>query len=668
MRLPYCVRLVVHCVGTSIGANIASWFKSQYRFWEERQRARLFTPFFCGLTGIPWGSGLKIVRRKLGLSSSVLLLLILFSASYVGLAGSTVRLATIQYDEFNDLLIASSLWEHPLSGLSRDGSQARFPMYVTAVVQALQQFANPGREFHEALIVSRWISVIMIVVAIWATYWLGATLFGQAAALLAAALFTFSPLILHFGRDALTQGDAFTPAPVLLALISFEVFQRRRTTLSVAILSLFLALAIAAKFLLAVLIPALITYQVLTHQLSSTSDPSTRARSSIDWPFTMLAFVAAFSALLALIFATPRFGLSSLPSALVHQGARLFWLFALLTIFGSCLLALRHSSISSRRHGKIRFAWSVYKAWLAILPLTFAIVLAVFPDHIFNARVASSLVTRTVTMDGTSQFFAATPDSARLFIGLIVLKLGLPLGIVSCIALLWALRRAAVEKGVLLLVITLAYYSLLLTVLPLQQPFWLVSVYPLILLLLSHFIVTIYRGFKSHNAQVMWACLVGATVLWLIVGLVRVYPTFGYYGYELIGERWLGRESRGYRKVIVVTNDGSTEALDWLRLNVPPDSTVISYLDDVHIINYFARVEPLGFALEHAVQYADRGQLAAELASADFVVVRVPDDLGIYAPVTSMRFIQLFGTEPVYEIVRGRGPYRMPVIQIYRRL
>jgi hypothetical protein len=95
---------------------------------------------------------------------------------------------------------------------------------------------------------------------------------------------------------------------------------------------------------------------------------------------------------------------------------------------------------------------------------------------------------------------------------------------------------------------------------------------------------------------------------------------------------------------------------------------VLSYLDDVHILNYFASVEPLGFDWKHAGQYADKSQLAAELASADFVVVRVPDDLGIHAPVTSSMFVELFGSEPVYEVVRGRGLYRMPVIQIFRRL
>jgi hypothetical protein len=41
-------------------------------------------------------------------------------------------------------------------------------------------------------------------------------------------------------------------------------------------------------------------------------------------------------------------------------------------------------------------------------------------------------------MDGDSNLLATSIDSAKLYLGLILLKLGLPLGIASCFALFWA--------------------------------------------------------------------------------------------------------------------------------------------------------------------------------------------------------------------------------------
>jgi hypothetical protein len=207
----------------------------------------------------------------------------------------------------------------------------------------------------------------------------------------------------------------------------------------------------------------------------------------------------------------------------------------------------------------------------------------------------------------------------------------------------------------------------MLAVLPLQQPFWLMSVYPLILIALSAMVVQGFQRLKSNGQRVAWAGIVFIAVAWLIVGLVQVFPNFGYYGYETIGDEWLGNESRGFRKVVIVTNDGSTEAIDWLRQNARADATVVSYLIDVHLIDYLADVEPFAFDLKQALRYEDKELLMDDLAEADFVVVRVPDDVGFRAPVSEPTFVQQFGSTPVFQIWRGRGVYRMPVIEIYQR-
>jgi hypothetical protein len=194
------------------------------------------------------------------------------------------------------------------------------------------------------------------------------------------------------------------------------------------------------------------------------------------------------------------------------------------------------------------------------------------------------------------------------------------------------------------------------------------SVYPLVLLLLSALIVQNLRSLKNIKLRIAWAGYVAFCVAWLAVGLVKVYPTFGYYGYELIGDSWLGGNSRGYRAVVVVTNDGSTEAIAWLRKNAPDGSLVLSYLDDIYLINYLASKNALSFKLKHALQYQTNAEIDKELAKADFVVLGFVNDSGRPNPVKDRKFIERFGSAAAYEIFRGRGIYWFPVIQVYHRI
>ena len=119
---------------------------------------------------------------------------------------------------------------------------------------------------------------------------------------------------------------------------------------------------------------------------------------------------------------------------------------------------------------------------------------------------------------------------------------------------------------------------------------------------------------------------------------------------------------------MVVTNDGSTEAIDWLRKNAPAGSVVLSYLNDIHIINYLAGRQEFSFELKHALKYQTDGEVGPQLKKADFVVVRLINDLGVPSPVNDATFRARFASAPVYQIFRGRGVYRMPVIQIYQRI
>jgi hypothetical protein len=473
----------------------------------------------------------------------------------------------------------------------------------------------------------------------------------------------------------LTQGDAFTTVTVGFALVAFERFDRERTTLWLACFSFCLALSIAAKFFLVILIPALLTYHGLLAVSRRYRQPDPWAnnaqaneKATIHWPYLILTGGTAVLTLLALTLSLQRHNQIPAISQIMLQFARVLWLVSLLGLGVSFWVVFKkfipRPPIPER---SLEVHWQLAGAWLAILSLSGVSVLALFPAHIFNPNVIPSLLERLITMDGNNDLWATSLVSAKLYLGLVLFKLGLPFGIATCLALIGAARKSVADKRFLLIILIFVYYGLLLAVLPLQQPFWLMSVYPLILLVLSALIVQGLTNLSSPPLRFGWAGFVIFACGWLVVGLVRVYPTFGYYGYELVGDRWLGNESRGHRALVTVTNDGSTEAIDWLRQNVPDGSIVVSYLDDIHVIRYLESTQTFDFELKHALQYQDEEELSEIVARADFVVVRLINDTGLPMPVSDPNFIQQFGFEPTYQISRGRGVYQMSVIQIYQR-
>jgi len=250
----------------------------------------------------------------------------------------------------------------------------------------------------------------------------------------------------------------------------------------------------------------------------------------------------------------------------------------------------------------------------------------------------------------------------------LLFKLGLPFGILTRAALIWAAARTVQNRSYLLIMLVLVLYGLLIVFLPLRQPFWLMSVYPLLLLTLSGAIVEAYR--RAGNVKLRWAWLAYIVFAagWLAIGLTQVYPTYGYYGYELVGDQWLGMESRGHRSLVVVTNDGSTSAIDWLRQNVPADALVVSYLEDPHFVDYLESIEPFVFELKQALRYKEKTSLLQDLKQAEFVVVRPFRDVEFVVAWDDPLLVDCFGTEPVFSVLRGRGVYEMPVVLIYQRL
>jgi hypothetical protein len=517
----------------------------------------------------------------------------------------------------------------------------------------------------------------MTVLAILGTFLLGFFLFDYLTGLLAATFYSFSPFVLHFGKDALTQGDAFAATTVVFALIAFDRFEARRNSLWLFVFSLLLAFALASKFFLVVLIPAFLCYQVISalrrragsRVVVHRPENGGGGRMSGSWRYVLLAMSTGLLTLLALAFSLGHLmrgqGAAGEPAATI---SRIIWGVSLLGILFCLLFAVLHTGLWPARKAESEVRWTLPGAWFAILPLAFAGTFSLFPAHIFNPRVLPVLLERFLTMDGGGSIFAATPASARVYLGILLLKLGLALGVVTLTALVWAVAGSTRSRPLLLLVSVLAFFGLLLAILPLHQPLWLMSVYPVFMVLLAAFFAMGLAARRSVWLRFSTATYLVVALIWLSVGVVRVYPFFGLYGYETTGDRWLGGEARGYREVVTVTNDGSTEAIDWLRDHVPEGSRVLNYLNDYHILAHLDRQDPFKFELMHAPIKPTTNGFPYVPDWGDFAVVRPIDD-----PVTSLSpenhplFLRRFGAQPVFEVFRGRGDYRMPVIRVFQR-
>jgi hypothetical protein len=304
-----------------------------------------------------------------------------------------------------------------------------------------------------------------------------------------------------------------------------------------------------------------------------------------QWRYIYMAAFSGFLAVIALIINLNRYKFEPALSNYMYKASQCIWILSLIGIGLSFLNSLNEFKGSRYYSAKLDNRWSRKNAWIAIVPLTIAASLSICPAHIFNPGIVTALVGRASHWDG-QEFGIMVPDALRLYAGLILLKIGLPFGIALSFALIWAVRECIRDKWLLMINLVLLYYLTVILLLPLVQPYYLMSIYPLLILVLSAMIIKITQNIQNRIFLITWKGSIVFAFVWLLVGLFSVYPTFGYYGYELIGNNWLGKESRGYRGVVVITNDGSTEALEWCQKNVPSGSVVLSFLDDFHILNY----------------------------------------------------------------------------------
>ena len=494
-----------------------------------------------------------------------------------------------QLDEDVDLQIARALVEDPLRGTRLDPSQARLPMYVTALALSIVR----PTDYESILSLSRSLSIAAGSVAILLTFVLARRWFGTSTALLSAVILAASPYFLGFSRLAMTEGDAFCPAAVLLVLLAFDRYRWRRDTSSIVLLALAFGIALASKFLLVCLFAPLILCDLSTDPFPAESAPSRPGRAT---------------------------------------GGR----------------------------------WPAWARWLSIVLLSGVFCLVLFPEHLFNSRIIATFLERLRQWDGGRPLGGLFP-SVRLYAGVVLFKLGLPLGALSVSALVWAALRTPRQFAPRVILCVTAVYAATLAALPLLQTFYLMSIYPVLVIVLSAFLVDVATALPRGAARTAWVIVVTGAIGWLLLSDIRVYPAFGYYGYETLGPRWMGSDTRGYRNIVQVTNDGTEEALRWCNEHVPKGCRVFIRTTDRYVAQAFA--ERTRSRYEFIVQDMDSG--------VDPELPREPLDAADYVVLHHTRIFRYFETPPesgelgqfrvVHTVWRGRGMYRMPVVTIYQR-
>lgn len=525
------------------------------------------------------------------------------------LAGRSATHLERLWDEQVDHDIAVGLRDHPLTGEKPaiDASQLRLPMYINAML-----FVATGRD---DLATSRLVSLTCGGITIVATAALANTLFGPLTAVLAALLLGFSPYFLSFERIAMTEGDVFFACFVTLAVLTFVRYLQYPTNSRWVIAGIMLALAVGSKFFAIFLFPV---YLVL----------ATSTRSRGDWqppydPAPFRRFRASIVAGLILAAACPiaswlarRYGSPGVQSFVAISG----WLVVFATLLFSMTYGLRHGALPRTGLGRI----------IAMIAYAILACAALMPVHVTEPDIAIELARRTLRWDHRLPL-ALWSDHLRLYSGIILLKLSIPLGIVTSIAMLLAAFRERDDGRWRPCILPVIFYVVLLCFLPLRQTFYLMGVYPLIMILTAAMLAELLTWPRVTSTRILVGIPVVATLAhagWL---LSRSYPHLQLHGYHNCGDSWMGRESRGYRNLIQTPSDGVEEMIRWCcsDANVRSGAIVVSYLWEERIIeSILPHDDRIKFVPRGLSQETDAIPNPPSIEGADVVLLHINNLLG----------------------------------------
>jgi hypothetical protein len=476
---------------------------------------------------------------------------VIAACASVAIGWGSIRHFETAWDEHEDHAIAVDLRSHPLTGGSTtmDASQMRLPMYVNAAV-----YAVTGRD---DLTLSRSVSLAFGALTVLAAGALGRLLFGPLVGGLAAVLIAFSPYFLSFARISMTEGDVFCACFVTMALWAFVCHLREPGAAKWLVAAVLLAFALGSKIFATVLFAVFLVEAALVAGPPAVNGIEQRRNAR-----RVVGLLATAAAVMVATAATAAFS----------QTAAIFGWAVLLGIWGcTVIFILKRRALIEGRAARV----------LGMIVLAAITCGVLMPVHLTQHDIARSLLRRLLRWDHQLPL-AHLSDHLRLYAGILLIKLTVPLGVLAAASLVYGAIRARRDIAWRVCTLTVFLYIAGLCLLPLRQTFYLMGIYPILMILTAALAVRIGRRLHEWRpgAAAAWGAVMLVLLIHLGLNVYRAYPCYNLYGYELIGNRWLGAESRGYRNLIQTPSDGVESLIRWCNADshVPPGSTVVSYL------------------------------------------------------------------------------------------
>ena len=494
--------------------------------------------------------------------------LILLIAVYLIIILPTVPVHGISNDEFIDYSISQTLFSSLKgwwNGSDIDPTQARLPMFLSGLFGTL--FDNP------TVYTARYFSCIVSVFTLIGIYLFGRLELNRRVALLATGAVAVSPYFLAYSKTAMTEGDAYLACSGIWLMLASAYWRRCPDLGRTGLLAFATGIMVSTKVMAAVWVPFLCIPMFFLRPQQPKS-----ARAVISPLLVVLLLAAGFFFIVKGYYTSGAHHVANMNKYYDHhflsfkinhyKSVAVFWVAAASLIF-------------IRRKQRISFVWAI-----AVLSTGSLLTFFVFPPtNLTNGNLLQGLY-REFFSNGSGLTLMKIYSAAGLNILSLVIKSGLSTGLFMLAAILAApffIRRTPILILPVTMVLT---YPLALICIGRAQTFYMMAVLPQCILLAAWLLDHIWNESK----------ITGYILTLLFCGhclhdVQLTYPDFHLNGYQWLGKRYIaGRSSLGYKGIVQIPSDGTTQVLEWAVANVPPENNVVIYLNYRMAAHYFSQV------------------------------------------------------------------------------
>jgi hypothetical protein len=478
---------------------------------------------------------------------------------YALLVLPTLNHLGVGWDEQTDLEVALAYGTAPggwLIGSDVDAINVRLPMAATAL-----WFAAFAPELQAA----RMLACVLGALTLVAVVAFCRRELDARKGFVAGLLLATSPYFLAYSKSAFSDGDAFVTCALAWLLTSLAHLRHERSVGWAAVTALALGAALASKISAVATIPV-----VAIALLLPARDEPVREETLTRGAWTTL--VALLAALYVAVFGGWEIG-KRLAAERYEEAGLAFLAAHAAVVVGLWLATL---AVAWRNRGAHPTRGRLTAFVLLLGGLSF---FALPPLHTTNPDVFNSLVGAFLYSNIESPLRFAL-EAAALHLAVIAVKPSLLIGAGAWIALVVAAFRVRARPELRLPVLLVACYGLFLLRLPWAQTFYMLPVFPALVILLADLFVELWDRRRG-----LAAALAAAAVALLVVDLARSHPDYHLNGYQWVGARvWGGRPTIGARSIVQIPTDGAEQALRFVDATAQPGETVVSFVRPWHII------------------------------------------------------------------------------------